>query len=164
MKHDLAAEIVSEPQTSNSKFAGILDKAMSSRKNPHAVVLGHLGGLKGGPARAQAMSPEARSLQAQNAANARWLKLSPTLEASLPGDEQPPKKRRPARFSSPPRFLIYWHPENAWYVGSALPLVGECCQGRDAVEVARQLDAIVKKRLAANEAKGLRLLVKGKRR
>ena len=144
MKHDLVAKIVSEHQTSNAKFAGILDKAMASRKNPHAVVLGHLGGLKGGPARAQAMTPEARSLQAQNAANARWLKLSPTLEASLP-----PKKRRPSRSSSPPRFLIYWHPENSWYVGSALPLVGECCRGQDAVEVARQLDAIVKKRLQA---------------
>jgi hypothetical protein len=137
---------------------------MSLRKNPHALALGRLGWSKGGIARAQSLSPEARSLIAQNAANARWLKLSPTLEASLPGDERPSKKRRPARSSSPPRFLIYWHPENAWYVGSALPLVGECCHGQDAVEVARQLDAIVKKRLAANEAKGLRLLVKGKRR
>ena len=147
---------------------------MSLRKNPHALALGRLGWSKGGIARAQSLSPEARSLIAQNAANARWLKLSPTLEASLPGDEHPTKKRRPARFSSPPSFSIYWHPENAWYVGrvcaprvcdpSALPLVGECCHGQDVVEVARQLDAIVKKRLASNEAKGSRPPMKGKRR
>lgn len=41
-------------------------------KNPHAVALGRLGGLKGGPARASALSPVRRKEIAQNAAFARW--------------------------------------------------------------------------------------------
>jgi hypothetical protein len=48
--------------------------SVSLRKNPHALALGRLGWSKGGIARAQSLSPEARSLIAQNAANARWLK------------------------------------------------------------------------------------------
>jgi hypothetical protein len=173
MKPDLISEIISERQAGNSKFSGILAKAMSSRKNPHAVVLGRLGGLKGGPARTLAMSPEARSLQAQKAAKTRWLKLSPTLEASLPAEKLTTKRRRPARpldrsdlrtgsptsraskrstpsspSPSPYRCLITWHPDDGCYVGSARPLVGECCRGQDVVDVARQLDAIVKDLLA----------------
>ena len=41
-------------------------------KNPAAVVLGRLGGLKGGKARAQALTPEQRSEIAKKAARARW--------------------------------------------------------------------------------------------
>ena len=41
-------------------------------KNPAAVALGRLGGLKGGKARAKALSPEQRSEIAKNAARARW--------------------------------------------------------------------------------------------
>jgi hypothetical protein len=92
MKPNLTPKILAERLTTNSKFSGILEKAMSSRKNPHAVVLGRLGGLKGGPARTLAMSPEARHLQAQKAARTRWLKLSPTLEAALPDNDRPTKK------------------------------------------------------------------------
>ena len=44
------------------------------RKNPYAVALGRRGGLKGGPARALAMSPEARSESARKAVQARWAK------------------------------------------------------------------------------------------
>jgi hypothetical protein len=41
-------------------------------KNPAAVALGRLGGLKGGKARAAKMSPEKRSEIAKKAASARW--------------------------------------------------------------------------------------------
>jgi hypothetical protein len=42
------------------------------RKNPAAVMLGHLGGMKGGKARAAALSPEDRKRIATDAAKARW--------------------------------------------------------------------------------------------
>lgn len=41
-------------------------------KNPAAVELGRLGGLKGGKARAEALTPEQRSEIAKKAAEARW--------------------------------------------------------------------------------------------
>ena len=41
-------------------------------KNPAAVALGRLGGLKGGKARASKLSAERRKEIAQNAAKARW--------------------------------------------------------------------------------------------
>jgi len=41
-------------------------------KNPHAVALGRLGGLKGGKARATKLTPEQRKEIAQKAAKARW--------------------------------------------------------------------------------------------
>lgn len=43
-----------------------------SAKNPAAVALGRLGGLKGGKARAAKMSKKARSEAAKKAAKARW--------------------------------------------------------------------------------------------
>jgi hypothetical protein len=43
-------------------------------KNPAAVALGKLGGLKGGRARAEALSPAKRKAIAANAAAARWSK------------------------------------------------------------------------------------------
>jgi len=43
-------------------------------KNPHAVALGRMGGLKGGAARAAALSPKKRSAIAAKAAKARWNK------------------------------------------------------------------------------------------
>jgi hypothetical protein len=42
------------------------------RKNPAAVALGRRGGLKGGKARAAALSPAKRSAIAKKAAAARW--------------------------------------------------------------------------------------------
>ena len=41
-------------------------------KNPAAVALGRLGGLKGGEARAKALSPTKRAQIAKKAAQARW--------------------------------------------------------------------------------------------
>jgi hypothetical protein len=43
-------------------------------RNPHAAALGRLGGLKGGPARASALSPERRRQIALKAARSRWSK------------------------------------------------------------------------------------------
>jgi hypothetical protein len=43
-------------------------------KNPAAVALGRLGGLKGGKARARALTAKKRSEIAQKAAKSRWLK------------------------------------------------------------------------------------------
>lgn len=48
--------------------------ATEKRKNPAAVALGKLGGKKGGPARARALSPERRKEIAREAARARWSK------------------------------------------------------------------------------------------
>ena len=42
------------------------------QRNPHAAALGRLGGLKGGPARASALSPERRRQIALKAARTRW--------------------------------------------------------------------------------------------
>lgn len=41
-------------------------------KNPHAVSMGRLGGLKGGPARAAKMTEKERSEAARAAALSRW--------------------------------------------------------------------------------------------
>ena len=46
-------------------------------KNPAAVELGRLGGLKGGKARAKNMTAKQRSEAARKAALARWAKLKP---------------------------------------------------------------------------------------
>ncbi len=43
-------------------------------KNPAAVALGKLGGPKGGPARAKALSPARRTEIARKAALTRWAK------------------------------------------------------------------------------------------
>lgn len=42
------------------------------KKNPAAVALGRLGGLKGGKARAEILSQKQRSQIAKKAARARW--------------------------------------------------------------------------------------------
>ena len=48
------------------------EKVAPARKNPAAVALGRIGGLKGGKARAEALSPAQRSKIAKKAAAARW--------------------------------------------------------------------------------------------
>ncbi len=48
-------------------------------KNPAAVALGRLGGLKGGAARASKLSAEQRSEIAQRAAKTRWAKEKKAL-------------------------------------------------------------------------------------
>jgi hypothetical protein len=52
-----------------------LEDGVSAPKNlmnPHAVALGRLGGLKGGPARAASLSPDERQRIARSAAMERW--------------------------------------------------------------------------------------------
>jgi hypothetical protein len=46
-------------------------------KNPAAIALGRLGGLKGGKARAASLSPKKRKEIAQKAAKSRWDKKQP---------------------------------------------------------------------------------------
>jgi hypothetical protein len=48
------------------------DKKEEPVKNPAAVALGRLGGLKGGKARAESLTPKKRSEIAKKAAKARW--------------------------------------------------------------------------------------------
>jgi hypothetical protein len=48
------------------------DTQAADGKNPAAVALGRLGGLKGGNARAKALSPKKRAEIAKKAAAARW--------------------------------------------------------------------------------------------
>lgn len=49
-----------------------MNNIVAKEKNPHAVALGRLGGLKGGKRRAELLSPEHRSAIAHIAACARW--------------------------------------------------------------------------------------------
>lgn len=64
----------------NELARGIVDRATGeappteadSAKNPAAVALGRLGGKRGGPARAAAMTKAERHASAKKAARARW--------------------------------------------------------------------------------------------
>jgi len=66
------------PRDVNALAAHIVEAATTepaeSSKNPAAVALGRLGGLKGGKARAEKLTPEQRSEIARLAAYARWKK------------------------------------------------------------------------------------------
>ncbi len=59
--------VTGEPADTPSK-----KKAAKPEKNPAAVALGRLGGLKGGKARAEKLSTKKRSEIAKKAAEARW--------------------------------------------------------------------------------------------
>jgi len=50
----------------------VADDNPDAGKDPAAVALGRKGGLKGGRARAERLSPEQRTAQAAKAAEARW--------------------------------------------------------------------------------------------
>jgi hypothetical protein len=56
------------------------EPALDLGKDPAAVALGRRGGLRGGKARAEKMTPEQRRESARRAANARWATDSPTDE------------------------------------------------------------------------------------
>lgn len=47
-------------------------KKATPEKNPAAVALGRLGGLKGGKARAKSLTPKQRTFIAKKAAESRW--------------------------------------------------------------------------------------------
>ncbi len=59
----------------NQLAASIVARA-TAEKNPHAVALGRLGGVKGGKARAIKLTSERRKEIATKAAQARWHKKS----------------------------------------------------------------------------------------
>ena len=65
---NLLAKSIVDDSTSEK----LLDKAVKDGKNPAAVYLGRLGGLKGGKARAIKLSAEQRSTIAKKAAKERW--------------------------------------------------------------------------------------------
>ena len=75
----------SKPRDTNSLAAAIVAQSTDPEdkgtdpyegKNPAAVELGRLGGLKGGRARAEKLTAEERSEIARKAAKARWAKTS----------------------------------------------------------------------------------------
>ena len=57
-----------------NQIAASIVEQTTRDKNPAAVALGRLGGLKGGKARAESLSPRQRALIAKKAAKSRWLK------------------------------------------------------------------------------------------
>jgi hypothetical protein len=60
-------------QLAASIVAQVTEEAEAQpEKNPAAVMLGRLGGKKGGPARAQALSAARRKAIAKKAATTRW--------------------------------------------------------------------------------------------
>mgnify|MGYP006278158615 CR=1 FL=1 len=66
--------------------AGAEEEPQEDGKNPAAVALGRLGGLKGGKARAKKLTAEERHRIAVNAARARWRKKNP--EQDQPPEDQ----------------------------------------------------------------------------
>jgi hypothetical protein len=67
------------PRDPNQRAKMVVDLATGQRspepvreKDPAAIARGHLGGLKGGHARAAKMTPAERSESARRAAKARW--------------------------------------------------------------------------------------------
>lgn len=61
---DIVRHATEEPEPATNE--------LEPKKDPAAVALGRKGGLKGGRARAAALSPEKRSEIARKAAAARW--------------------------------------------------------------------------------------------
>ena len=57
-----------------NKLASKITKEATTEKNPAAVALGRLGGLKGGPARAAKLTTKKKKQIAKKAAKARWHK------------------------------------------------------------------------------------------
>lgn len=68
LAHNVFLESIGEQPKTEPKP----EKPIDPNKNPHAVALGRLGGLKGGAARAAALSPRKRSQIAAKAAAKRW--------------------------------------------------------------------------------------------
>jgi hypothetical protein len=75
-EHDFAVtafRVVQEAtKQAGSKSSEETEPELIEGKNPHAVALGRLGGLKGGKARFEKLTPEQRREIAQKAAQTRW--------------------------------------------------------------------------------------------
>jgi hypothetical protein len=61
-------------RTDRAEILGVVVPEGAGQKNASAASLGRLGGLKGGPARAQKLSAKRRREIASKAARARWLR------------------------------------------------------------------------------------------
>ena len=66
-----------KPPADENRAAAVIDAIAklcggTDGKDPAAVALGRKGGLKGGPARRAALTPEQRKESARKAAEARW--------------------------------------------------------------------------------------------
>ena len=74
------SSIIGRPQDESQLAKSIVDELtideqeLKPEKNLAAVALGRLGGLKGGKARAEKLSPKKRKAIAKKAAEARWSK------------------------------------------------------------------------------------------
>jgi hypothetical protein len=73
-KTNLDINLLAKSIVDDSTAEKLLDKAVDEGKNPAAVLLGRLGGLKGGKARAAKLSAKERSEIAKKAAQTRWKK------------------------------------------------------------------------------------------
>jgi hypothetical protein len=74
-EHDFAVtafRVVQEATKEAEPESEEIEPELVEGKNPHAVALGRLGGIKGGKARASKLTPEQRKEIAQKAAKARW--------------------------------------------------------------------------------------------
>jgi hypothetical protein len=71
----LASQIVAEATQESQEQL----QALAKEKNPAAVALGRLGGLKGGPARAKKLSSKRRKEIAKEAALKRWISKEKNL-------------------------------------------------------------------------------------
>lgn len=70
--HEILQAITGEPAGSTSVQRDPAKKKAPPEKNPAAVALGRLGGLKGGKARADSLSKKRKVEIAKKAAKARW--------------------------------------------------------------------------------------------
>jgi len=70
----IASTIISQPVVLATHIVEKATNESSIVKNPAAVALGRLGGLKGGRVRAERLTPEKSKEIAQKAALARWSK------------------------------------------------------------------------------------------
>jgi hypothetical protein len=65
-----------DENTIAAQIAELTTGQETKEKNPAAVALGRLGGLKGGKARAAKLSAQKRKAIARKAAKARWSKIA----------------------------------------------------------------------------------------
>ena len=73
---DVVGPLCSRCRAPSERIAVHAHRVEPIARNPHAAALGRLGGLRGGAARAAALSPRRRREIARAAAQARWSKTS----------------------------------------------------------------------------------------
>lgn len=71
---DVVGPLCSQCRAPSERIAVLGRRTEPAVRNPHAAALGRLGGLRGGAARAAALSPRRRREIARAAARARWNK------------------------------------------------------------------------------------------